>query len=613
MIRAARRTVFSVIILGSLAGFTPTLAQGIDLSTLPRVAGAKVTYAGPTSTIYTTSGSVEQAAEAVAKALAAAGWQAYSDPFSKGAANAPQRIMNFKKGSQAIVAFVSLAPAQGNATSVSYSANALTNDLPFPKDATDIGFAPERPHLRALSGQTVSALLDFFRKDMAALGYQPWTGKPEHVSDKGALTFFTRDNQRILVLSLTQNDEGRTRIDITPTTARVLTAESRPAVETETPEQTQAKAAARAQHERTSAAIDAQINAQIDNVLRDVQQSLRTPAAPATRSNTPVTALRAKSDNTAPVPVPENADDIEFNGEKGELEFMAGPDVRSLAAFHNAEMTKAGWSTRKPAIDRDNMVVLDFTKGVQKLSFTIMQFGKGVRVRASGSGLVTAAARPEQKTASAAPKTAAPKATQQFDADDLTVEDVAGYPVPKRRSSSGSERTPFRVVINATVPMDVATMLDFYRGALKQRGWTEAQGASVGDARAQAAFTSPEGPAVLTLERKGSDTQVRLALRKPDAAQKAGVLPKPGQAKVLIGNPNDSEAVVTINKQTMRVKPGAGAKNPADGPMLELAPGKYQVSFKMGGKSASETIEIGADETWGLLIGPGGLLPLQAY
>jgi hypothetical protein len=516
--------------------------------------------------------------------------------------------MNFKKGPQAIVAFVSPAPAQGNATSVSYTANALANDLPFPKDATGIGFAPDRPHLRAVSGQAVPALLDFFRKDMAALGYQPWTGKPEHISDKGALIFFTRDNQRILVLSLTQNDEGRTRIDISPTTARVLTAEQQQTPPAETPEQARAKAEARAQHERLSQSMDTQINSAIENALRDVQQSLRTPAAPAPRSNAPVSALRAKSDSATPVPLPEGADDVEFDGGKGELEFMSTSDVRSLDAFHNAEMTKAGWSTRKPAIDRDNMVVRDFTKGSQKVSFTIMQFGKGTRVRASGSGLVTAAAQPEQKAAaSAAPKAAAPAS-----AEDLIVEEVAGYPVPKRRTSSGSERTQYRVVINANVPMDVATMLDFYRRELGKRGWSEGQGASVSDARAGVNFTAPDGPATLTIERKGSDTQVRLALRKPEVAQKAGVLPKPGQARVLIGNPNDSEAVVTINKQTLRVKPGAGAKNP-DGPMLDLAPGKYQVSMKMGAKSATETIEVGADEAWGLLVGPGGLLPLQVY
>src|SRR5262245_29056434 len=98
MIRAARRTVFSAIILGNLVAFTPVLAQGIDLSTLPRLSGASVVYSGPSSTIYTTAGSVEQVAEAVTKALAAAGWQFYGDPFSQGMPNAPQRIMNFKKG-----------------------------------------------------------------------------------------------------------------------------------------------------------------------------------------------------------------------------------------------------------------------------------------------------------------------------------------------------------------------------------------------------------------------------------------------------------------------------------------------------------------------------------
>lgn len=610
MIRAARRIVFSVIVLGSVLGsfaaFAPALAQGVDLSRLPRVAGAKVVYAGPTSTIYTTAGSVEQAAEAVSKALAADGWQAYGDPFSQAAPNAAQRIMNFKKGPQAIVAFVSVAPAQGNATSVSYTANALANDLPFPKDASDIGFAPERPHLRAMSGQAVSALLDFFRKEMGGLGYQSWTGKPEQVSDKGALTFFTRDSQKILVLSLSRNDEGRTRIDISPTTARVLTAESKPATPVETPEQARVKAEARAQHERLSQSMDAQIGAQIDQVLRDVGQSLRTPQPPAAKSDAPAAALRAKSDNATPVPLPETASDIAFDGGKGELEFMSASDVRSLAAFHNAELAKQGWSPRKPSIDRDNMVVQDFTKGDKRISVTVMQFGKGVRVRAAGSGLVTAA-QPERKSASAAPQAAAPAS-----AEDLTVEEVAGYPVPKRRTSSGSERTQYRVVINANVPMDVATMLGFYRSELGKRGWKEAPGATLSEAHASANFTAPEGPAVLTLERKGGDTLVRLALRKPEAARTAGVLPKAGQAKVLIGNPNDSEAVVTINKQTFRVKPGAGAKNP-DGPALDLPPGKYQVSLKMGGKAASESIEVGADETWGLLVGPGGLLPLQVY
>ena len=81
----------------------------------------------------------------------------------------------------------------------------------------------------------------------------------------------------------------------------------------------------------------------------------------------------------------------------------------------------------------------------------------------------------------------------------------------------------------------------------------------------------------------------------------------------VFGNVTDGEAEITVNRRTVRVGPGVGAKKP-DGPMLDLAPGKYEVSFKTAGKPAQrETVTVGKDETWGVLIGPGGALPLQAY
>jgi hypothetical protein len=88
---------------------------------------------------------------------------------------------------------------------------------------------------------------------------------------------------------------------------------------------------------------------------------------------------------------------------------------------------------------------------------------------------------------------------------------------------------------------------------------------------------------------------------------------KPGQAKLLFGNPLPAAAVVTINQQTIKVAAGAGAKAP-DGPALDLPPGKYKYSFKVaGGPARSEEVEVGAGETWGLLMGPGGALTLRVY
>jgi hypothetical protein len=88
---------------------------------------------------------------------------------------------------------------------------------------------------------------------------------------------------------------------------------------------------------------------------------------------------------------------------------------------------------------------------------------------------------------------------------------------------------------------------------------------------------------------------------------------KPGQAKLLFGNPLPAAAVVTINQQTIKVAAGAGAKAP-DGPTLDLPPGKYKYSFKVaGGPARSEEVEVGAGETWGLLMGPGGAFTLRVY
>jgi hypothetical protein len=127
------------------------------------------------------------------------------------------------------------------------------------------------------------------------------------------------------------------------------------------------------------------------------------------------------------------------------------------------------------------------------------------------------------------------------------------------------------------------------------------------------AYTSPGGPAILTLGRKDGETTVNLAVRDPGAAAKAGVMPKAGHVKVLISNMSDVDAMIIINKQTFKTAPGAGTKAP-DGPMLDLAPGKYKVSSKLAGKPAhDDEIEVFADQTWGLLIGPGGVLPLQVY
>ncbi len=167
--------------------------------------------------------------------------------------------------------------------------------------------------------------------------------------------------------------------------------------------------------------------------------------------------------------------------------------------------------------------------------------------------------------------------------------------------------------MTASLPIDLNTVLAFYRGELLQRGWKENDGAVVKSGQAAFNFTAPDGPAILKLGRSNGETTVSLMIRKPAEAQKAGVLPKPGQGRVLFGNIMPTVATVTINKQTVNIPGGAGSKAP-DGPSIDIPPGKYKFSFKSGSKPGqSDSVEIGADEVWGLMIGPGGALTIQVY
>jgi hypothetical protein len=202
------------------------------------------------------------------------------------------------------------------------------------------------------------------------------------------------------------------------------------------------------------------------------------------------------------------------------------------------------------------------------------------------------------------------KAAVQASAEDLEAEESGGLPVPKRHTLSESTQTPFRRELKANVPLE----LGFYRRELSKLNWKEeSKGAVAAPDNAAVAYASPEGPAVLKLGRKDGETSVSLVVRNPDAVAKSGIMPKPGQAKVMFGNINGAAAAITFNNKTINVAAGAGTKSP-DGPMLDVPPGKYKYSIKLPGRpSESDVVEVGADETWGLMIGPGGVLALQAY
>ncbi|WP_298878865.1 hypothetical protein [uncultured Bradyrhizobium sp.] len=344
------------------------------------------------------------------------------------------------------------------------------------------------------------------------------------------------------------------------------------------------------------------------------EDAVRRKDQAATLSDAPLQALAGSN---TPLPVPENAQEVESGD--GRLEFNSTSSVKALAAFYRTSLKPAGWKEEPSVINQPNMAVMEFSKAGKSISMTLMQMGPKVNVSANGSGLRTAAAKP----AAPPPATNDLAGPQAKTSVALEADPDSALPVPKQHTSTslGSAKlpgieVPFRRELDASVPAELSDVLAFYRRELTKLGWQEKPDGAVTSAdRVQLAFASPQGPAMLKLGRASGETSVNLVQKNPEAAAKADIMPKPGQAKLLLGNMGSQEAVLTINKQTVKVAAGAGGPQSPKGPMLDLPPGKYQYSLKMAGRPArNDTIDIAAGDAWGLMVGPTGeVLPLQMY
>lgn len=199
---------------------------------------------------------------------------------------------------------------------------------------------------------------------------------------------------------------------------------------------------------------------------------IRRTALAANLSDAP---LRTLADPTKPVPLPDGAENVKFDGADGRLEFDSVASVKALASFYRGSLKSLGWKEQPSVINKSNMVVMEFSRGGKELSFTAMQMGSRVNVSANGSGLVMAAAKADPAT-SQPPGGSAAKAAVQ----DLEAEPDSALPVPKQHTMSAmgtgkipGSAEPFRRDLEASIPAELNTVLAFYRSELGKRGWKE--------------------------------------------------------------------------------------------------------------------------------------------
>ena len=210
------------------------------------------------------------------------------------------------------------------------------------------------------------------------------------------------------------------------------------------------------------------------------------------------------------------------------------------------------------------------------------------------------------------------KSPVQAASDDL----ATGWPRPQPWLITAAKQSPFITSIHVETPLSLAATLAFYRSELIKRGWTEAEAAVAEADRAVIAYTTSDGPAQLRLTRQDGKTIADLSRRKPDA-DTASIVPMSGKARLMLGNATKEQAVMSINGRSFdlaaevgdnfRSVPTTGDKSSAV-PDMDLAPGRYSFTLKLAsGASEKREFEVAAGETWGLLAGEDGIVPLRLY
>lgn len=201
-------------------------------------------------------------------------------------------------------------------------------------------------------------------------------------------------------------------------------------------------------------------------------------------------------------------------------------------------------------------------------------------------------------------------------AGGLIADSHNGLPFPEGGDGYQSEGSPFRKQTSKTITAELKAVVDFYRRELASPNWTENKAAAkIDKASATLSFSGASGSLTVQLKSTGGQTAITLFSRDAQAAKAAGILPASGKAKLIIGNQTENPVTFAVNQKDYNIGALAGAKDPNTGLNWDVAPGKYVIEIKVPGEAnASETLTIGADEAWGVVILPtGGCLPVQLY
>ncbi len=156
------------------------LHGNVDLQKLPKPADLKPVYVGPQVAMYSTEVSVEKTAEACRKLLLAQGWL----PYGKAG-----ETQFYKQNAVRLTAYISATADPMPKTSVSFSTEQLSADVPAPIENVQLQYSDSTKEVLFDTKESEDAIEKFYRETLAKAGWKATTDKPFTIDWKHGLIF----------------------------------------------------------------------------------------------------------------------------------------------------------------------------------------------------------------------------------------------------------------------------------------------------------------------------------------------------------------------------------------------------------------------------------------
>ncbi len=137
---------------------------------LPVPPNAKPVYVGDSTAMYETEAAVPATVDVCRNLFVAQGWVPYGDAGDSAV---------FKQNANLVTATVSSAPAKGGKTTIQYTNQLISADIPAPPNVEELRYVDEPPEL-TFTTTNQDAIVDFYRKTLATAG---WKSTMDHMVD----------------------------------------------------------------------------------------------------------------------------------------------------------------------------------------------------------------------------------------------------------------------------------------------------------------------------------------------------------------------------------------------------------------------------------------------